>query len=92
MRELARRSRLTHTTVSEVLAGNREPTWEFCAAVAEPLNQNPITLFRMAGLMKEAPNDDITFHEIYEIIRRLTPKQREHVLKYAIFVMKEGDD
>lgn len=51
IRELARRAKISHTTVSQVLSHQREPTWEFCAQIAQALDVLPETVFRKAGLL-----------------------------------------
>lgn len=48
MRELARRAGLSHSAVSLVIAG-QPPTWDFCAAIAPPLEISPIEVFLIAG-------------------------------------------
>lgn len=51
IRELARRAKISHTTISQVLSHQREPTWEFCAQIAQALDELPATVFRKAGLL-----------------------------------------
>jgi transcriptional regulator with XRE-family HTH domain len=67
MRELARRAGVSHTTVADVMAGQRKPTWEFCAAIARPLNADPREVFRLAGLLSSKPdggNPDVAPDEL----------------------------
>lgn len=54
MRELARRSGVSHSTISLVIGG-QPPTWDFCAAIAAPLEVSPIEVFLIAG--KLSPSD-----------------------------------
>ena len=58
-RELARRSGISHTTVSEVLSTVRRPTWDFCASIAGALGESPDAVFVRAGL-KERPPAPVT--------------------------------
>ena len=56
-RELARRAGLSGTAVSTVLSRQRNPGWDFCLAIAEPLGEPPILLRKAlsdAGLPQEA--------------------------------------
>jgi transcriptional regulator with XRE-family HTH domain len=52
-RELARRSGVSHTTISQVVAEVREPTWEFCAAIAMGFRVPTDRVLRMAGHLPE---------------------------------------
>lgn len=52
-RELARRAEVSGAMVSGVIAGDRNPGWDFCAAIAKPLGKPPLELFRLAGLLPE---------------------------------------
>lgn len=96
-RELARRADLSPTSVSAVIAGQRDPTWDFCAAIAKPLEKSPLELFRLAGLLP--PNlaqvneeqtdylidDNLTLEELIEIAKRLPRAERLALLRYARF-------
>lgn len=89
MREVSRRAGLSHTTVTEVLNDNREPSWEFCAAIAKPLEVSPVRLFRMAGLLPDGDNEEMTLDELIQIMNRLTRQERENVLKFAWFLIRD---
>jgi transcriptional regulator with XRE-family HTH domain len=78
MRELARRADISHTTVAEVLARQRAPTWEFCIAVAKVLRLSPQRLFELAGLMEATAAPDET--ELLHAYRQLDSSRRELVL------------
>jgi transcriptional regulator with XRE-family HTH domain len=55
-RELARRAGISHAIISEVLSGTKKPGWDFCLAIADPLDRSPIEMFRLAGLL---PSDKL---------------------------------
>ncbi len=84
-RELARRSNLSQTAISTVLSGQRQPGWEFCAAIARALGEAPEKVFRRAGLLPAlpAPEDDATLRELVEYTRQLSREERTQVLQYA---------
>lgn len=50
-RELARRAGISNTAVGNVMADYRKPTWDFCAAIAKPLERTPMEVFILAGLL-----------------------------------------
>lgn len=80
MRELARGADLSHTTIAQVVSGERAPTWEFCFSVARTLNTDPLPLFRMAGLLPPERIKVAEEEEINAILRGLSPEARAIVL------------
>lgn len=86
-RELARRSGLSQTAISTVLSGQRQPGWEFCAAVAGALGEAPEQLMRMAGLLPPlpAPEGDVTLRDLIEYAKLLSPEERQFVLDYTLW-------
>ncbi len=91
MRELARQGELTHSTVSEVIAGNRAPTHDFCVAVARALGEPEADVLWRAGLLEDRPikPDEPWMEEAIYELRQLTPQQREHALA-LIKLVKDG--
>lgn len=69
IRELARRASTSHTTISQVLSLQREPTWEFCAQIAGALEIPPETVFRKAGLLPSVSSTQLQEYE--DVIRAL---------------------
>lgn len=90
MRELSRRADISYTSVANVLSGERDPTWGFCASIAGPFDEPPINLFRMAGLLGDIPEDDITLQELIAVIEGMDIEQRMEVIRYARYLLKEG--
>ena len=54
-RELARRSDMSHSTISDVLGNVRRPSWDFCASIAGALDLDPDSVFVLAGLKARPP-------------------------------------
>lgn len=75
-RELARRSDVSHTTVSDVLGNVRRPTWDFCASIAGPLERQPDEVFVLAGLKPEPSQPVSEEAEALRILRELTQDLR----------------
>jgi transcriptional regulator with XRE-family HTH domain len=77
MRRLAQKAGLSHTQLSNVISGQRNITFDFCAAIAGPLGKQPEELFRLAGLLppKPAPPPsaqtdlETKINEIYQAIK-----------------------
>jgi transcriptional regulator with XRE-family HTH domain len=85
--ELARRAGVVPSTVSMVLSGKNEPTWEFCAATAAALDEPPEKVFRLVGLLPPLPGPerDVVIQQLVDSVKNLTPDDREEVLAYAQF-------
>lgn len=94
MRELARKCKTTHTTISEVLYGKRKASREFCEAVAKGLGLERGYVLQMGGYasdesIKQAARDlqlakelrDLNDHEV-EMVRHLAKMLREQRKMY----------
>ena len=51
-RELGRQAGVSGAMVSEVVNG-RPAGWDFCAAIAKPLDKTPLEMFQLAGLLQK---------------------------------------
>lgn len=90
IRELARRARLSHGTVSNLLAGKSEPTPDTLTAIARALGEPPEKLFRMAGLLRRARDDDEAgVRDLIDIARSLDPAERAKVTEYALLLLRQ---
>mgnify|MGYP003681892208 CR=1 FL=1 len=79
-RELARRARLSHTTISQVLSEVRAPTWDLCAQVARALGVPVDDVFILAGLKRPLPPAVAEEGEALELLRSLPGAVRATVL------------
>ena len=88
-RELARRSGLSNSTISNVMTGQRSATDAFCKKVGRALGYSPEALMRMAGILPEIDDEDrLSIRELVEIVRRLPKDALKEVLNYALFRAK----
>lgn len=67
MRELSRRSGMSHGTISDVLNDRTNPGLDFCVGVARALDVPPENVLRMAGLIPRRTTrreliDEILYH------------------------------
>lgn len=83
-RKLAKEAGLSHTQVSNVLAGNRNVTFEFCQAVATAFGESTENVMRVAGLLPPLPSSgDQLLDQVVETFKRLPMEKRKAVLEYA---------
>jgi transcriptional regulator with XRE-family HTH domain len=92
MREVARRSQISHTTIADVLSHQRLPTFDFCAAIAPVVGEPPEKLFRLAGLLPSYPDSDLTIQELADIIRNLPLEKQKDILWYASSVYDRSNE
>jgi transcriptional regulator with XRE-family HTH domain len=89
MRELARKADISHTTVADVISGQRSPTCEFCLAIARALDERPERILYLASYLPSEPSIadlDITPVElqILNLVREVEGK--EPLTKPAVVV------
>jgi transcriptional regulator with XRE-family HTH domain len=84
MRELSRRSGITHSYISKVLSGKVEPGAKFYLGVAQAFELSIEALQSLdEGL--PFPPDDAVCDELVAIVNKLPPAVRREVLAYAHF-------
>lgn len=85
--DLAKAAGLYQSTLGKVLNREREAGPDVCVSLADALKLPPEEVFRKAGLLPElpGPEDEWTYKQLLDYMRRLTPKERLGVLQYAFF-------
>jgi len=89
--ELGRRAGVDNSTISRVLDGSRSPTFDFCAAIARPLEERPEEVFRLAGLLPahRGSEEERVIRELEDIARELGPEEQQRVTEYALWRLRE---
>jgi transcriptional regulator with XRE-family HTH domain len=83
-RELARRARISQTSVSGTLAKQRTPGADFCIKVAKAFGVEPEFMLRLAGILPPLPpGDDALQAAVLDAFKRLSIEKRREVLAYA---------
>lgn len=80
-RELAWRSDLSQTTVSDVISEKRPATWDFCADVARAVGIPAEELFILAGLKPAPPAPVPEEGRVLNTFRELTAAERDAALR-----------
>lgn len=80
MRELSRRSGMSHAQISNVINGDSNAGYEFCLAIAKALDVEPGTLLSMAGFPDMMPGPVPEEREIVRLFRRLSSQMRDLAL------------
>lgn len=90
-RELAKQAGVSSPQISRVITGVSKAGADFCVKVAQALDESPEKLLRLAGYLPPvAPVDnDPTLQELFDMLRKMSPKQRKEVLPYIRFVYQK---
>ena len=96
-RELARRAGVSHTWVADVING-REPSWDFCAAIAPAFDMSPVEMLLLAGKLTSSDvrqalpmltKDEIEKSEkLTSIVKELSSEHQEALLTIAYGLVK----
>jgi len=84
MRELARRSKITHSTISDVMAGKRPPTSDFCKAISGALKVPQVEVEILAGILPKPPGWSPESEEWNALFHQLTEEERANVMTLGL--------
>lgn len=87
--ELARRSRVSQSTVSLVLNEQKGPGPKLCRGIARALDLPPEDVFRRAGLLPPAPEETSSLREVIHLFNQLSPEQQDNMLAMARALLAE---
>ena len=87
-RAFAEQIDLSHSFVSKVINGEKEPSMNFCHKVAIAFDIPPTQVLQKAGMLPESPTDTpgpVTL-EIMRLVEQLPVEKRNQVLEYIRFI------
>lgn len=81
MRELARVSGVSHSTISDIVSGKREPTRKFCIAIAPGLSKTPEQVLAIADFKTDVSDlrKTVEQSELLKMIDELSESDRNIV-------------
>ena len=89
-RELARRSGVSNTMVSNILTGKRGVTFEFCKVVSKGFDEPIWNVLQMAGFIDDVPKNLTETEEIKKIItkyNKLSPDGKKEFNKFLDWLL-----
>ena len=96
IRELARRSKVSHAYLADVLRGDKDVNWYFCVVTANGLNEPVWKFFMMGGLLEDVPlevSENEKTRLLIKIFNGLPPPAQDEALNYLNWLSirhKEG--
>lgn len=77
IRELARRSNISHSYLARITSGEVKPSAEICTAIASAFNVAPEILLRIAGILPEVEDEeDLELEALMNEWRKLSLEDR----------------
>ena len=80
MREMARRTGVSHTAIINLVNGRTNPSAQFCLQIAEALQMPPEEIYRSAGLLPSSTPEEASLLEANYLFARLSESEQETVL------------
>ena len=81
--ELARRMKMSPSTLSMVWSGHRKPGVEFCKALADALMFDEAFVFRKAGLLSPKTKESPLFVEMGVLMEKLPIEEQRELVQIA---------
>ena len=80
--ELARRSGLSRTAISDVISGKTGPGYHLCVSIGTALELPPENIMRVAGLLPPYPDIDEDIKQILDSVAKLPKSDQKDVLAF----------
>lgn len=89
MSELARRSKLSHATVSNIVNGKRGISDLSLRSIAKALNMPPEQIYRIGGILPKARDASEEEEELLFLYNQLNDKDRQTILDMMNFLLSK---
>ncbi len=91
MRELARQTEVSESTISRIISGKRNPSSALCRRMAEALRVPPERVFREAGLLPNYSDESPRTKEALYLFRKLPEDERRRILLIMRTLLEEQE-
>lgn len=89
-REAARRAGISHAYLSDILRGDKEPTCNFCLAMAKALNEPVWKLLELGGFVNNVPKNLLETEDINALLLKyneLNPNHKKELIDYIDWLL-----
>lgn len=83
--ELANRATLSTGTISNILAGRRNPDHDTLIKIANGLSLPIETVYTAAGHLPNRSPDNATFNQVLDLMKSMDASERKELLDYALW-------
>jgi transcriptional regulator with XRE-family HTH domain len=89
MRELARQTRVSESTISRIISGKRMPSSRLTRRIAKALHVPPEKVFREAGLLPDSDEEAPAVKEALYLFQELPEDEQRRVLLIMRTLLEE---
>ena len=91
--ELARKLKVSHPTVVELVTYGKKPSFDTCMALAKWFNESPVSVLREAGLLPaDTSDDDPWVEDMSYKIGQLSPTLRSITERFVNGMLDEQEN
>lgn len=90
--DLARNAGIAKGSISNILAGRREPGPDFCDGVSRAFKISPEVVYRRAGLLPPQRNADEGTQELVHLFGMMSKENQEETIDYARLKLKRQEE
>lgn len=90
-RELARRSDLSHSHISQILSEDRTPGLEACIGLANAFGYPPESVLRKAGRLPPEPPKKGRLRRLIWMMNQLSPERQDLLEEYLQFLLEQDE-
>lgn len=87
-RDAAKAIGISHPTLGTVLSGE-QPSFETCQKLSKFLRMPLVSVLSLAGLLPKTPESTAQEEQLLYLFRRMTARDRETFLNYAVFLVDQ---
>jgi transcriptional regulator with XRE-family HTH domain len=91
MRELARQTGVSESTISRIISGKRNPSSRLSRRIANALHVPPETVFREAGLLPDVNEEAPGIKEALYLFRELPDDEQRRILLIMRALLEEQE-
>jgi transcriptional regulator with XRE-family HTH domain len=91
MRELARQTDVSESTISRIISGKRNPSSRLSRRIAKALHVPPETVFREAGLLPDSDEEAPGVKEALYLFRELPEDEQRRILLIMRALLEEQE-
>lgn len=93
MRELGRRAGVAQSTISKVLSGDKQGSFDVYIKIAQVFN-GVVEMLQVAGVLPPGKDigDDLALGEIVKAVKALDPQERQELERYLDYLAHKSDN
>lgn len=87
--ELARRAKISRTSISDLISEKHNPGVDICNAIASALNYRVEDVYRIAGLLPPERKNNSLDNEMLHLFGLLPENEKQQVIDYVRYIFEK---